>query len=339
MTPARPCPHLAGASQYPTSTASSRRDATNRPARSPSVSATYQRTAPGSEAGSPRSARSIRESICSSDQGDPSPTNFTTRSSVANETKNSRSPISKERKVTTGRLRVAGGREIDSEERMARCYRCPSAGKNRPCRRRDAVGSSTQLLTRRAPNYTLNRNQSGERETNSTCLQRRDRRDLVAQRAPLQTQLVVRLQVHPELLRRSEVTRQTNRGVRGDPPRAMHDLVDSTRRHPDRHGELVLRDREAFDEVLHQDLPRVDRLDQLRLSASRRVRHLLRLHLSRRSRDAIARSRGCRAGHCDHRRAAPACSLAASGGLRHPSPRGSVQASAGSPAAPSGLCA
>lgn len=37
----------------------------------------------------------------------------------------------------------------------------------------------------------------------------------------------------------------------------------------------------------------MDRLDQVGLSDSRRVRHLLHLHLSRRSSDAIARSRGC----------------------------------------------
>ena len=46
-------------------------------------------------------------------------------------------------------------------------------------------------------------------------------------------------------------------------------------------------------------------LDQVAISGSRRVQHLLHLHLSRRSRDAIARSRGCCAARDGHRRAAP----------------------------------
>src|SRR5699024_7856689 len=47
-------------------------------------------------------------------------------------------------------------------------------------------------------------------------------------------------------------------------------------------GQLVLRGPEVLDEVLHQDLSRMDRLDQNSLSGSRRVRHLPHLHLSRR---------------------------------------------------------
>src|SRR5690606_18247430 len=73
--------------------------------------------------------------------------------------------------------------------------------------------------------------------------------------------LIVALQVDPELGRRAEVPREPQRRVCGDPPPAVHDLVDPPGRDADRHGELVLRDAEALDEVLHEDLTRVNRLD------------------------------------------------------------------------------
>ncbi len=72
----------------------------------------------------------------------------------------------------------------------------------------------------------------------------------VAQGTPLDPQFIVGLQVHPELFGGAEVPRQPNRRVCGDPPLAVHDLVDSARRHTDRNGQLVLRDPEALDEVL-----------------------------------------------------------------------------------------
>src|SRR5699024_7997023 len=113
--------------------------------------------------------------------------------------------------------------------------------------------------------------------------------NLVAHRPTLEPQLVVRLQVHPQLLGGPEVSSETDRRIRGDPPLAVHDLVDPAWWHTDGHGKLVLRDPEALDEILHQDLSRMDRLDQVALSGSRRVRHCPHLPLSRRSRDAIAR--------------------------------------------------
>src|SRR5699024_2630023 len=57
--------------------------------------------------------------------------------------------------------------------------------------------------------------------------------------------------------------------------------------------------------VLHQDLSRMDRLDQNSLSGSRRVRHLPHLHLSRRSRAATASSHACCAARADRRLDAP----------------------------------
>lgn len=53
----------------------------------------------------------------------------------------------------------------------------------------------------------------------------------------------------------------------------MHDLVDPARRHTDRHSQLVLCDPETLDEFLHQDLSRMDWVDQVILSGSQRVRH------------------------------------------------------------------
>lgn len=62
--------------------------------------------------------------------------------------------------------------------------------------------------------------------------QRYDRPDLLAQSTTLQAELVVRLEIHPELLGRAEVARQANRRICCDPPLAMHDLVDPTRGTP-----------------------------------------------------------------------------------------------------------
>src|SRR5690606_25903858 len=73
--------------------------------------------------------------------------------------------------------------------------------------------------------------------------------------------LIVALQVDPELGRRAEVPREPQRRVCGDPPLAVHDLIDPPGRDAERHGELVLRDAEAPDEILQEDLARVNRLD------------------------------------------------------------------------------
>src|SRR5690625_3132782 len=91
--------------------------------------------------------------------------------------------------------------------------------------------------------------------------QRRDRRDLLTREILRAVELIAALQVDPELRRRPEVPRQPQRGVRRDPSLTVHDLVDPPRRHTDRHGELVLSDPEALDEVLHEDLTWVDRGD------------------------------------------------------------------------------
>ena len=79
-------------------------------------------------------------------------------------------------------------------------------------------------------------------QSHSRDLQRRDRSDLLPSEILRTVELVTALQVDPELRRGAEVLRESQRGICGDPPLAVHDLVDSARRHADRHGELVLRD-------------------------------------------------------------------------------------------------
>src|SRR5690606_36459007 len=83
----------------------------------------------------------------------------------------------------------------------------------------------------------------------------------VVRRDVLPFELIVALQVDPELGRRAEVPREPQRRVCGDPPLAVHNLVDPPGRDANRHSELVLCDAEALDEVLHEDLTRVNRLD------------------------------------------------------------------------------
>src|SRR5690606_395610 len=100
-------------------------------------------------------------------------------------------------------------------------------------------------------------------------------------------ELVMTLQVDPELRRRTEVLRQPQRSVRSDPTLAAHDLVDPPRWDTDGHGKLVLSDPEPLYEVLHEDLPRVDRLDLV--SGSQRSPPPPVRRLSTRSRCAIGR--------------------------------------------------
>src|SRR5699024_7900527 len=86
-----------------------------------------------------------------------------------------------------------------------------------------------------------------------------DRRDLLPREVLRAVELVVALQIDPELSGRTEVLRQPQRGVRSDPSLTVHDLIDPAGWHFDRDGELVLGDPEALDKVLHENLSRVDR--------------------------------------------------------------------------------
>ena len=74
------------------------------------------------------------------------------------------------------------------------------------------------------------------------------------------------LEIHPELGGSTEVPGEPDGRAGCDPALAVHDLVDPARRHPDGGGEAALRDPEALDEVLHEDLSRVDRLDEVSVS-------------------------------------------------------------------------
>src|SRR5690606_17150810 len=71
-------------------------------------------------------------------------------------------------------------------------------------------------------------------------------------------EVVVALQVDPELGRRAEVPREPQSRVGADAALSVHDLVDAPRRHPDRHGYLVLADSERHKEVLHEHFAGVD---------------------------------------------------------------------------------
>ena len=102
-------------------------------------------------------------------------------------------------------------------------------------------------------------------------LQRHDAVQLLAQGPALEPELIVALQVHPQLGRCAEVLGQSYSGVRGDAALAVHDLVDAARGHADGRGELVLGEPEPLDEVLDNDLARVNRVDLVGVGGSRRL--------------------------------------------------------------------
>jgi S-adenosylmethionine synthetase len=89
--------------------------------------------------------------------------------------------------------------------------------------------------------------------------QRADVLQRAAQPVLFHLEVVAGLQVQPEPLRGAEVPGQAQRGVRGDAPLAVDDLVDPPGRHVDRLGQLVLADSQRGEELLQQDLPRVYR--------------------------------------------------------------------------------
>lgn len=93
-------------------------------------------------------------------------------------------------------------------------------------------------------------------------LRARERANLLedaAQTITLHLKVVAPLQVHPETLRGPEVAGQPQRSVRANPSRAVHDLVDTARRHADRDRKPVLGDAQRPEVLLVEDLPGVDR--------------------------------------------------------------------------------
>jgi len=72
-------------------------------------------------------------------------------------------------------------------------------------------------------------------------------------------EIVPCLEVHPELCLHPKETAQAQRGIRRDPSLPMDNLIDATRRHPDRFGQMVLADLHWLQEILQQDLPRMNR--------------------------------------------------------------------------------
>ena len=97
-----------------------------------------------------------------------------------------------------------------------------------------------------------------------------------AQRIPQRVfgtiELIAHLQVHPEPRGRTEVAGQPHRRISRNPALPVDDFIDTTGRNTDSNGELVLRDSEALDEVLHEDFTRVNRSN---LSGSQRSQPLL----------------------------------------------------------------
>src|SRR5699024_12307383 len=80
------------------------------------------------------------------------------------------------------------------------------------------------------------RNRRASRPRNSCREKRPDRCDLLACKILRAVEFIVALQVDPELRRGPEVLRQPQRGVGGDAPPSVHDLVDPPRRNSGRDG-------------------------------------------------------------------------------------------------------
>ena len=84
--------------------------------------------------------------------------------------------------------------------------------------------------------------------------------ETISQAIPLRFQVVVGLQVEPELFGSPKVTCEAQGRVCGHGARSVDDLVDSAWRNADILREAVLGYAESSQKVLEQDLARVDRL-------------------------------------------------------------------------------
>jgi len=80
----------------------------------------------------------------------------------------------------------------------------------------------------------------------------------VSEAVLLPLKIEVGLEVDPKPWRDSEVAPQTQGRVRRDASVPMDNLVDSSRRNADVLGEAILRDAHGLEELLHEDLARVD---------------------------------------------------------------------------------
>src|SRR5664280_70520 len=94
--------------------------------------------------------------------------------------------------------------------------------------------------------------------------------ETVAEAILLDFEVVARLEVQPEPLRRPEVARETQGGVGRDRALPVHYLVDPSRWDAGVLGDTVLRDLERFDELLEQDLARMHRCELCLPSQARR---------------------------------------------------------------------
>jgi hypothetical protein len=72
-------------------------------------------------------------------------------------------------------------------------------------------------------------------------------------------EIVPRLEVHPELRLYPKEAAQAQGCICRDPSLPMDNLVNTTRRHPDRLGQMVLADLHWLQKILKQNLPRMDR--------------------------------------------------------------------------------
>ena len=85
----------------------------------------------------------------------------------------------------------------------------------------------------------------------------RRKRNASAQRIPQRIfgtiELVAHLQIHPESRGRTKVAGQPQRGIGRNSALPVDNCIDTTRRNTDSDGELVLRNSEVLNEVLHED--------------------------------------------------------------------------------------
>jgi len=81
--------------------------------------------------------------------------------------------------------------------------------------------------------------------------------DLPLPLLPRGAEVVFELQAEPEFRRASQVARQAERGIGGDPPAAAHDVIEAGCRDPQCPGELIDAHTQRLQNILPYGLPRM----------------------------------------------------------------------------------
>jgi hypothetical protein len=128
-------------------------------------------------------------------------------------------------------------------------------------RRAMASGEMSRAVTRKPLRASGNAAGGGHCGTHISAGRRKNLHfvlEAASQSIPFYFEVVMRLQVEPELRGRSKKSREPKRSVGGDGPGAVHNFIDSPWRHANAVRQPILREPEWLDEIREQYFTRMN---------------------------------------------------------------------------------